>query len=78
MQWSTSRLSLTATIQLGMFSTRIHGMYTLKRYRYGTCSKTPEEDYWKTGQFGAVVYPNFGMWICLLYTSPSPRDPKTS
>eukprot|EP00957_Ditylum_brightwellii_P122782 9362905-Ditylum_brightwellii.AAC.1 len=22
-----------------------------------------EEDDWKTGQIGAVVYPDFGMWI---------------
>eukprot|EP00957_Ditylum_brightwellii_P021163 1595814-Ditylum_brightwellii.AAC.1 len=22
-----------------------------------------EEDYWKIGQIGVVVYPNFGMWL---------------
>eukprot|EP00957_Ditylum_brightwellii_P206891 15350446-Ditylum_brightwellii.AAC.1 len=22
-----------------------------------------EKDYWNTGQIGAVVYPNFGMWM---------------
>eukprot|EP00957_Ditylum_brightwellii_P005750 438437-Ditylum_brightwellii.AAC.1 len=22
-----------------------------------------EEDYWKTGKIGAIVYPNFGMWM---------------
>eukprot|EP00957_Ditylum_brightwellii_P177014 13484958-Ditylum_brightwellii.AAC.1 len=22
-----------------------------------------EEDYWKTGQISAVVYPNFGIWM---------------